>query len=581
VGTGSHAGTARWWTLPGSETEADEPEFVEARVGSGWVERLYPDRIEDAVVLTSTDGDLLVWTQDGRLVPYVGHDAEITDVAVETPDDPPVMWSASVDGSLVRWEGPDSTTVRRLEPGRPFGLSLEDGEPRLLSADGIVVRVIRGDAEVRLHHGATEVREAAFGREGEVLTLGEDGAVRVWSLPRDPARTVIGLPEHALTDGGMAGGVVFAGADDGTLRLWRPDGQALPQAFPGAPADDRAPTDDGGATWATVVEGRVRIGWRAGGRPSRVLEARSGAVRRAIVGPRGDHVAVLTDAGQVEVWTLDSDEPPRTLRAPAQHAITDVAFSGDGSRLATVSKEGDLQLWPSFSEVPLQTRGAVGLELRRVAVSDDGMSTIVAGAADGSAVWWDPAGESLDRWSMGVEAIETLRLAGDDVRLLSVDEHGRAVLSDRSGGRRILWRTEPSCRVRSADLTADGRLAAVACDSGDVRVWEEGTRPFELTILAGSARAVRFERGGSRLVVTSEDGRLHVVDPTHEALRDELMAGVEPCLVPGERRTYLAETPAVALARWRGCEEACWNRAFPDDAEIDGKTCPVERNDST
>ena len=101
--------------------------------------------------------------------------------------------------------------------------------------------------------------------------------------------------------------------------------------------------------------------------------------------PDGSHFA-FSRAGR-QVWVVASD-PPRVVRILDAHMqrTTGVAFSPDGSLLATCSWGGDAALWDVKSGVELR-RFSAGSSLESVAIVDDGKHLLAARGSGGLLTW--------------------------------------------------------------------------------------------------------------------------------------------------------------------------------------------------
>jgi WD40 repeat protein len=107
----------------------------------------------------------------------------------------------------------------------------------------------------------------------------------------------------------------------------------------------------------------------------------------AVLSPRGDLIVstprnFFAGSQVAEVWDWATGQHLRTL-AGHTGSVTDAAFSPDGSRLATASRDGTVRLWdPDTGKQQLVLRGHVG-EVSAVAFSPDG-SRLVSVGTDGT-----------------------------------------------------------------------------------------------------------------------------------------------------------------------------------------------------
>jgi WD40 repeat protein len=125
--------------------------------------------------------------------------------------------------------------------------------------------------------------------------------------------------------------------------------------------------------------------WRVG-EVERTIDARAD---RAVLSPTGELIATVphgTSGPQVEVWDWTTGQRVAAL-ARNTGFVVDLAFSADGSRLATASGDGTVRVWdPRSGEQLLLLRGHKGV-VSSVAFSPDG-SRLASAGADGTVRIW-------------------------------------------------------------------------------------------------------------------------------------------------------------------------------------------------
>jgi WD40 repeat protein len=176
-----------------------------------------------------------------------------------------------------------------------------------------------------------------------------------------------------------------AGSRDGTVHLW-----ALDQ--PGGPRRDLvghagtvtgvAFVPDGSAVLSVGLDGTLRQWDSETGAGEVLLHGRAGAIRAVAcaigtgsAAVAGDRLLLLTRDGQV------------SKLAGHEGGTLCVAFSGDGTLLASGGRDGVVRLWrPSDDTAMTTVEGHVG-PVRAVAVSSDGRF-VYSGGADGTLRRW-------------------------------------------------------------------------------------------------------------------------------------------------------------------------------------------------
>jgi WD40 repeat protein len=223
-----------------------------------------------------------------------------------------------------------------------------------------------------------------------------------------------------------------------------------------------------------------------------------------------------------------------------------VAFSGDGTKLATADGLGHIRIWDLGTRRILRVIRA-GEPICGVAWSPD--DTLVGAgqcgdynfaSASATRVWEADTGRPVLR---GAGTGTTLRFAPDSRRLVTPTLDGTAEVWDIRAHRLVTTLTGHSGQVVSVAYSPDGRLIATVGTDGTARVWSaDNGRP--LLVLRGDTGpvdAVEFMPDSRRLVTASEDGTVRVWDVTAQGSRDWLTivadpGGVSTVAFPDDRR---------------------------------------------
>jgi WD40 repeat protein/tRNA A-37 threonylcarbamoyl transferase component Bud32 len=194
--------------------------------------------------------------------------------------------------------------------------------------------------------------------------------------------------------------------------------------------------------------------------------------------------------------------------------VLDVAFSPDGTRLASASKDGTAKLWAITTGQELCTLKKHMGPVWGVAFGPDGKRLASAGGDKTVRLWDADTGQELLCLRRHTTVVTSVVFSPDGTRLASVDGDGVIKVWDsRSGQERRSFRAHERGGAWRVAYSRDGqRLASVSFD-GTVKVWDSGTGENLLTLSHPSyVTGVAFSPDGTRLASASLDGIVRVWD---------------------------------------------------------------------
>jgi WD40 repeat protein len=435
----------------------------------------------------SADSTIALWdavkkTQIGTLV---GHKDAVISVAF-SPDGTRIA-SGSKDNTIRLWD------VIKAQPiGQPlfghqgivYSVAFSPDGARIASGSEDKT-ILLWDAAghpigepLRGHYGP--VYSVAFSPDSlQVVSAGEDSTVRLWDASRwQPILAHEDTVQHAVLR--ADGQRIVASGDDDIIRSWdtvtgRPIGNPVP-----LDADQPLIAIDSGLALKVDHAGAVQL-WdiaRVDGRQpslyptpiSKPLPGPGDPKLQALVAysPAGK-VAVPVTADTVQLYKADTAQPLGRPIMPGG-PVTAIAFTPDGSQVATGDANGTVRLWDAG------TGTSVGSPM-----TGDGPVTNLAFSIDAHTLSWSE-GRALQLWNvekqtpirkdMKADAIITAVAIGRDGQIVAAGgQDGGIWLWNIHDGKRLPPLVGQSGAVTSLDFDTTVTRLLSASTNGTVRVW--------------------------------------------------------------------------------------------------------------
>ena len=276
-------------------------------------------------------------------------------------------------------------------------------------------------------------------------------------------------------------------------------------------------------------------------------EAERQLLAGSVPDPNGGIAAVLGDR-------LAASHVRRRLVHPGPVAA--LAWSPDGSWLATGDEDGAIRVWDAATSGLRRTLWGHSGRVAAVAVSPDGRSIASAGA-DGTVRRWDATtGAEVAQHPGHTAEVLSLAYSADGSKLVSASRDGSARIWP--GNLIDAWDQDlrgHSGWVRSAAFSPDGRRIVTAGADGTARLWDAVSGAAG-PILRDHHRDVRgavFSPSGRLIATVSEDHTLRLWDATTgAAVRGPLDAGIELMAVAfrADEQTVIASGSDGTVYAW-------------------------------
>jgi WD40 repeat protein len=222
--------------------------------------------------------------------------------------------------------------------------------------------------------------------------------------------------------------------------------------------------------------------------------------------PDDQRVLVSTDPPVIQVD--DTGEMRATYPTPEANTV---AYSPDGSVLASGHQDGRVLLWDAETGVQIATLNPASD--RQPSVNDlvfsPGGSLLVSASADGTAKVWDLRTDRVIHRFTHADAVGAVAFSPDRSLVATGSEDGTAKIWQLDGERVTVLAGHQGA-VQSIQFSPDGTRIVTSSQDKTIRLWDVETGR-ELLILRGHAASVAdtaFSPDGVHLASASYDGTI-------------------------------------------------------------------------
>lgn len=229
-----------------------------------------------------------------------------------------------------------------------------------------------------------------------------------------------------------------------------------------------------------------------------VLRGHTGWIGRIAWSPDGSYLASPSKDKTIRIWDARSGACVHTLEGH-NYVVINVAWSPDGKHLASASDDETILLWDAGSGKHLQTLKGHTNSVSSVAWSPDG-KRLASASFDKTIRLWDAAsGELLQTLEGHIELVLSAAWSPNGQRLASASDDKTIRLWDAASGQHLQTLEGHTYGVNSVAWSPDGQRLASASIDKTIRLWD-----------ANSGKAVQvLERhsGVVNWITFSADGR--------------------------------------------------------------------------
>jgi WD40 repeat protein len=493
-----------------------------------------------------------VWeTSTGKRLGEFPGSTGLVDAAAFSADGSLVL-SADTNGNGAVWHAQTGAARTKLV-GRVTAAAFDETGERVAASDGEIVRVwdARSGAllhTLRGHHGDVDVVQ--FGRVSDTLiTAGEDGTTRVWSIRDVPRESMLSLRDRGAI------GPMFS--SNGRLLMARSSGRAL--VWDVASEKELAAIETG---WAVFDRGdRILLVERALETPQ-VGEVAVPALPRVIpvvkfpypvVAESRDGALILTERDPFlgVVWDSASWQEVALLKGHQGH-VAGAVFDRNSRWVMTVSDDGSARVW-NVATARLEHTFRLNNRGHGALISPDGRLVCALEDSAKITVWdtttWRPQHEFV--WAeppAGGNWVKSAAFSPNGAMLAAGDNRGTLHILDVPGGKTLATIKAHTYEVQTVVFSADGRfiLTAGGGDRG-ARVWDSSTGAKVAEVGTEFLQGAVFSPDGTRVATLSSEGTVRLFNWERFAPVEQLVAlaarRVKRDWTPGERARYFHEKP--------------------------------------
>ena len=237
-----------------------------------------------------------------------------------------------------------------------------------------------------------------------------------------------------------------------------------------------------------------------------VLSGHGEIVFSAAYSPDGSRIVTSSRDKTVRTWDARTGVQLAVLSGHGER-VNSARYSPDGMRIVTASYDGTARIWDAQTSAQLAVLSGHGHEMFFASYSPDGTRIVTAGADKTARIWDAQTDAQIAVLSGHTDRVYSAAYSPDGMRIVTASWDKTARIWDARTGAQLAVLSGHGDRVSSAAYSPDGMRIVTASWDKTARIWNARTG-VQLAVLSGhgdSVASANYSPDGTRILTSSWD----------------------------------------------------------------------------